>query len=100
MQDFRSFSEGTLKKALENIKASGEDSQFYLNKELQAHFRQFKLPTIQVDLVTVSDEVRPVYGDPYPKQTISKKARDLRRFFIFFGQTAISETIITFNLKK
>lgn len=33
-QDFRSFSEGTLKRSLERIKVSGEDSSFYLDIEL------------------------------------------------------------------
>ena len=59
MQDFKSFSESKMKSALESIKATGEDNQFYLKNEFQEHFRYFKLPTIQIDIVQVNDFLRP-----------------------------------------
>ena len=59
-KDFRSFSEGTLKAKLSSLKSSGEDSQFYLQKELHANFKKINVPTIQIDIVSVNNITRPV----------------------------------------
>ena len=55
LHNFQSFSNGALKKQLDDIQVSGEDKQFYLFQELEMHFRTIRLPAIQVDFVHVND---------------------------------------------
>lgn len=53
---------------LDQIAFAGEDKQFYLYKEVDKHFKEIKLPRINIDIVNINAVVKPKYGPAYPEQ--------------------------------